>query len=932
MLINSTFMRQGIFYTVLEKLNYHKDNSLENKLLCYTNEVIQGILSPNQLESLQTAKSLRVDAVYFKKDIYTNKLSPQLYLIDNSSHKRSKDELATMHKNIYSSCEVPLYIVIDSKKIEIYDCRKSVLITEDGHLSSSHAVINTFTLQDIDDAITLYSADLFDNGEFWESDEAKNKFLYNNSAYEEIISKLKIIRSEFHTRLILFSDKKLIDEILINCVLIKYLEENGLEETGNNLAESFFKKHTNCKTLAEVLSQNKLNILFDALDKHFNGGIFRLSKNKRQIIESFDASIIAYLFDSKVDRHLQTLIWEKYSFKYIPVELISNFYEELLGDLKQKNGAVYTPSFLVNHMVSDQLASVNSNEALNYKIIDISCGSGIFLVSAFKKLVQIVRYKNGTESSTINKKLIKKILENNIYGIDKDETAVKLSIFSLSIALCNLLTPKQIWTEIENFSNLSKNIKNEDFFSFINKVEPNSFDLVIGNPPFGSKRIEYEEIVSTLKGNGFRVRFNSPKHEKSLIFFELSFYLAKKNTGKINLVLPSGPFLYFNDSHRFYEKVFSSVDILRIFDLTFLRRKLFSATISTIVVSAVNREPETETIEHIVVKRTTKTEQKLFFEIDYYDIFNINISEVRTKKYLWKTNLLGGGRVADIIERIKKFDYTINDFIRDKGLKKNRVSANDFLGIKYKLLIGKSVSSTPSKPFPRIVNPLITSEFISIYTDTNNAECFNIISEYITNNSDLIRFYIAATSGRQGLRGSYTFIDSDLLNFPYIQDISRLKLNDLEESIINEVVTYKIEEFGKGENAQINSQIKSGIQLERIIGTYGNLYSEIINSVFSSEGNYFSLKKIYNSTAFYAVEFSYKSQASLPILDRQQIKGLFSENTVIPYSDEFVSHRVYKIYLKKSIIIVKPKSLRYWLKSVAVKDAEDDITKLLLDT
>lgn len=69
----------------------------------------------------------------------------------------------------------------------------------------------------------------------------------------------------------------------------------------------------------------------------------------------------------------------------IPIELISNIYEILLGKEKQdKDKAFYTPEYLVDYMVNRTVGRylVNEDEC---KVLDPSCGSGIFLLNRFKR-------------------------------------------------------------------------------------------------------------------------------------------------------------------------------------------------------------------------------------------------------------------------------------------------------------------------------------------------------------------------------------------------------------------------------------------------------------------------------------------------------------------------------------------------------------------
>ena len=104
----------------------------------------------------------------------------------------------------------------------------------------------------------------------------------------------------------------------------------------------------------------------------------------------------------------------------------------------------------------------------DFKILDPTCGSGVFLVAAYKRLLQwwaINNQKNGTVVYPKSDVALR-ILENNIYGVDIKETATLVSIFGLTTALLDKLTPQQIWNNLK-FSDLSaKNIRTGSFFDW----------------------------------------------------------------------------------------------------------------------------------------------------------------------------------------------------------------------------------------------------------------------------------------------------------------------------------------------------------------------------------------------------------------------------------------------------------------------------------
>ena len=85
----------------------------------------------------------------------------------------------------------------------------------------------------------------------------------------------------------------------------------------------------------------------------------------------------------------QLTLWQLYSFKDLPVELISHIYQLFVTD---SNSSVYTPPFLVRLMLEEALSwdRLDRLEQKKEIILDPSCGSGVFLVEAYKRLVRVL--------------------------------------------------------------------------------------------------------------------------------------------------------------------------------------------------------------------------------------------------------------------------------------------------------------------------------------------------------------------------------------------------------------------------------------------------------------------------------------------------------------------------------------------------------------
>ncbi|WP_162128706.1 Eco57I restriction-modification methylase domain-containing protein [Flavobacterium phycosphaerae] len=97
-------------------------------------------------------------------------------------------------------------------------------------------------------------------------------------------------------------------------------------------------------------------------------------------------------------------------------------------------------------------------------------------------------------------------MEDNIFGVDLKKTATLVSVFSLTTALLDKLTPQEIWNNLELKDLSQKNIQNKDFFDWCNDAVKQSmrFNLVIGNPPFNpikgiSKKVRFQTKIRTFK-------------------------------------------------------------------------------------------------------------------------------------------------------------------------------------------------------------------------------------------------------------------------------------------------------------------------------------------------------------------------------------------------------------------------------------------------
>ena len=191
----------------------------------------------------------------------------------------------------------------------------------------------------------------------------------------------------------------------------------------------------------------------------------------------------------------QYLLWPHYSFDTIPLEFISSIYEEFVtkrkGQAGQKGiGEHYTKPFLVDFILDKVLPW--SGEDYNIKILDPCCGSAVFLVKAFQRLVY--RWRNATTGKEPSAAFLRKLLEEHLFGVDREPKAIRVASFSLYLAMCDEIDPRYYWSEVR-FPHLRQvTLRNSDFFSenlkgIRSKEDEGSYDLIIGNAPWGEESL-----------------------------------------------------------------------------------------------------------------------------------------------------------------------------------------------------------------------------------------------------------------------------------------------------------------------------------------------------------------------------------------------------------------------------------------------------------
>lgn len=922
---------------------------------------------PDILFALETAKSkFQADAVFFRYFQDGRGFVPQLYLFDYTNKNLTNEERNRIHIQMWNGYQVPAYIIIEKSSVSIFDSRKRPKEDKDSYAKE----ILTWTGKAIKD----FNAKEFDNGIFWDEQNEKN-FRFEESATKDLIRGLKGIFTSFIDELKL--DRHVALKLLVQSLLIKYLEERDEKSASGYFAGTYFKKNFQCSNFCDTIRSGKLLDLLDQLAKDFNGKIFQWDKEteieERNAIQQAKVQNLANYLDGD-NKDSQYVIWRLYSFTHLPVEVISSVYEELLTDSKD---IVYTPEMIVSTLVDECMPLKTPQK--DFKIIDVSCGSGIFLVKTYKRIVQWWRYEEWKKTGKLIKpslKVLKELLLKSIHGVDVEPDAIRLSVFSLALAILDEVDlDPPTWGKLK-FPDLSENIITQDFFEFI-MIKPNpNWDLVIGNPPFNlpevngkepSRKQHFKELKERVS---YESEISIPDENPALHFLVQSLKLLKQD-GLLCLIEPSGPLLYQKDL-SFKQNLFSQNNLLQVIDFTKLADKLWGRkNVATAAVFVQKSTPDAESVLHLVANRTFTNNNRLFLEFDHYDFHVVTKDELINSPYVWKANLMGGGRLSQLIERLseiptighylkgkkrsngwvygdgfikgkpddelidsdfekKKGGYTEAQHLTDKlcfepedfdenGIHKTFVNHDKYYQwprvetiFKSPLLLIKKNIGKESIPVVFCNEPITyKNEIIGIHAPNEDVDSLKVLEDTLRNNK-VFRFYLALTSSQAGVsRSKSTLLQKDIFNLPFL---GHLNVSEVDQLIIDDIIDY-----------QLSNSILSDNSTETNISTFSEIFCKTLNSVYQST-RAFKLFKIIDSGKYFALHFEYTSEEITVRTESAASLEKYIES-VIPSkngkSENDHIQKIIKVYGQDSIILAKPKQLRYWLPSIALRDADE---------
>ncbi|MEW6108884.1 MAG: N-6 DNA methylase [Nitrospirota bacterium] len=521
------------------------------------------------------------------------------------------------------SAKLPLSILTDFEEFAVYDCRFTPVKTDKA--STARILYLTYKEYDRrwDEISSIFSRESVLKGSFDKyAEKGKHKrgtaevdsaFLTEIELWRDIFARNIALRNpKLSQRELNFSVQRTIDRI----IFLRICEDRGIEQYGRLI------------TLMNGANvYRRLLEFFRHADEKYNSGLFHFNKEKERHEMPDELTPVLSIDDKHLKDIIKRLYYPEspYEFSVLPADILGQVYEQFLGkvirltsghraiveekpEVRKAGGVYYTPTYIVDYIVKNTVgklllsptlkkggeggfspANVTPKDVSKIRILDPACGSGSFLLGAYQYLLDWHRdwYLNDNPQkwatgknpalyqtqggdwhlATAEKK---RILLNNIYGVDIDSQAIEVTKLSLLLKVLegenNQTIEKQLKFYHERaLPDLGDNIKcgnsliGPDFYDmelfksdnphfgkggqggifneeeryrinvfdwekeFPAIMKSGGFDAVIGNPPYGY-------MISPEEQKYFQVKYEYQDYQKDyyLLFLELYHRLLKK--------------------------------------------------------------------------------------------------------------------------------------------------------------------------------------------------------------------------------------------------------------------------------------------------------------------------------------------------------------------------------------------------------------------
>ena len=490
-----------------------------------------------------------------------------------SVHVKEDSDPAFQLRRYAWSAKLPLSLLTDFEELAIYDCR----IKPTKHDRASVGRVNYLTFADYipqwETISSIFSREAVLKGSFDKyavtlkgkkgTTQVDDAFLKEIESWRDLLAHNIAIRNARLTqRELNFAVQKTIDRI----IFLRICEDRGIETYAS--LQSLVSGERTYTRLCEH---------FYKADERYNSGLFHFQEEKDRGEDPDSLTVDLQIDDKPLKEIIGNLYYPDcpYEFSVLPADILGQVYEQFLGkvirltaghqakvedkpEVKKAGGVYYTPTYIVEYIVKKTVGKLlegkTPKQIAKIRILDPACGSGSFLIGAYQyllnwhrdwyvkddtvkwstgKIPAIFQAQAGDWRLTTSER--KKILVNNLYGVDIDSQAVEVTKLSLLLKVLEGENEQSISQQLKMFHeralpDLDRNIKCGNSLLSPDFAEGQQLSLMIADERMRINafdwKTEYKEVLSAggfdaIIGNPPYIRIQTMKEWAPL---EVEFY------------------------------------------------------------------------------------------------------------------------------------------------------------------------------------------------------------------------------------------------------------------------------------------------------------------------------------------------------------------------------------------------------------------------
>lgn len=509
---------------------------------------------------------LQAEAVFSAQSV------PTAIFKDAGDEAPSERQIAQWHEAAWNVGVAPLLWIVTPTDVRLYDCYASPvkespqqIATEPLEVFSLHAEDR---LRSLDAMCGRYATE---TGAFWSSaigqridrrHRVDRQLLDEINALEDRLTRLSAadgrpLPAEEEAQ----ASRDFAQRLIGRCIFTSYLVDRGI-------AQPFLPQEFSADVAGMFATVDSAFKLFQWLRSTFNGDLFPMDDPGAEHQRLSDAHL-ELLRDFVQGRSLLSGQGRLFRFRFdaIPVDLVSSIYQQFArssaADEARTQGLHYTPIELV-HLTLDPVFEALPASA---RVIDPTCGSGAFLVEAFRRLV----WKH-TQGKVASRSVVRDVLYKQLYGIDINRSALGIAAFSLYLAALELdEEPVQDIQDLKFHRLIGVTLFEADTVhdELPSLVTERAFDAVVGNPPWTFVK----KAAASPRRKAGDIQSSRPRRSPDQEFLWVASRLAG-DAGRIGMIMKASPF-FSKDVHAIQsrEALLSALHPVALVNLSALRKE-----------------------------------------------------------------------------------------------------------------------------------------------------------------------------------------------------------------------------------------------------------------------------------------------------------------------------------------------------------------------